>query len=172
MKRGLVFGSLVIVVIIVSFAIGKGFLNKYIFAEAAPNQPIKFSHRVHAGDNNIPCRFCHIYATRSRVSGVPSVQRCMGCHSSIRKDSPEIKKLYSYWEAKKPIPWVKIYDLPDYIYFPHNRHVNGGVKCKECHGDIEKMEKVRKVSYLVMGWCLSCHSKRNGPTDDCWECHI
>ncbi len=161
-----------IIIILVAYFAGNGLVYKYIFAENAPIQPINFSHKIHAGNNKIPCRFCHIYAYRSKVSGVPSVQRCMGCHSVVRKDSAELRKLRTYWEEKKPIPWVKIHDLPDYIYFPHKRHIRKGVKCQECHGDIASMARVERKSRLVMGWCLMCHRTRNGPTTDCWECHI
>lgn len=172
LKRILKAGLLGIVVIVVSVWVGKSFLNKYIFADVGPVQPINFSHRIHTGVNKIPCLYCHIYATRSKVSGAPSVERCMGCHSSIRKDSSEVKKLYGYWQKKQPIKWVKIHDLPDYIYFSHKRHVTKGVDCRECHGDVASMDRVKKVSDVQMGWCLYCHTERNGPTTDCWECHI
>lgn len=154
----------------IALSAGEKVIGAYMLPDPAPVQPINFSHKIHAGDNEIPCRFCHIYASRSRVSGVPSVQRCMGCHASVRTDSPEIKKLHQYWNEQKPIPWVKVYDLPDYIYFPHKRHVRGGVRCQECHGDVQNMARIRQVPQLVMGWCLSCHWQRNGPTD-CWDCH-
>ncbi len=144
---------------------------RFVLIDSAPEQPINFSHKIHAGDNELPCRFCHIYARRSKVSGVPSIERCMGCHKSIRKDRPEVKKLAKYWEKKEPIYWVKVHDLPDYIYFPHKRHIKAGMECQECHGDVKEMAVIRQVSSLDMGWCLACHKDRNGPTD-CWECHV
>lgn len=84
----------------------------------APEQPIHFSHKIHAGENEIHCQYCHLYARRSIVAGVPSVQTCMNCHKLIRKEKPEIQKLLEYWEKKEPIPWVKVYDLPDFVHFP------------------------------------------------------
>src|SRR3990172_6043274 len=83
-------------------------LAEYVISDPAPVQPINFSHKKHATDNEIPCRFCHIYAIKSQVSGVPSVQKCIGCHQSIRRDSPEIQKLYAYWTDREPIPWIKV----------------------------------------------------------------
>lgn len=171
MRRAAVAAIIIIAVALIALSTGWQALAKYVFIDDAPDQPINFSHKKHAGDNQVPCRFCHMYAIKSKVSGVPSVQRCMGCHASIRTDSPEIKKIHKYWNAQEPIPWVKVYDLPDYIYFPHKRHVKGGVKCQECHGEVQNMAKVRRVQHLVMGWCLGCHKERNGPTD-CWECHV
>lgn len=171
MRKAVVAVIIVLAVGVIVFSAGRQALAKYIVTDPAPEQPINFSHKKHAGDNEIPCLFCHIYATKSKVSGVPSVQRCLGCHASIRTDSPEIKKLQQHWDRQEAIPWVKVYDLPDYIYFPHKRHVKGGVKCQECHGDVANMARIRQVTHLVMGWCLECHKKRNGPID-CWECHV
>lgn len=111
-----------------------------------------------------------MYADRSPVAGAPTVKTCMGCHESVGTDKPEIEKLASYWEEKKAIEWFKIYDLPDYVRFPHKRHVRGGVGCEMCHGAVETMEKVEKVSDMTMGWCLDCHKKRN-VTIDCFICH-
>lgn len=182
MQRYIVGAVIAVVAVTLGFTAATNVVNKYIYADSAPEQPINFSHKLHAGDNNIPCRFCHIYAYRSKVSGVPPVQRCMGCHKVERVDSPEIKKIHKYWLEKKPIPWVKVYDLPDYIYFPHKRHVRAGLRCQECHGEVQTMAKITRVRELVMGWCLECHRnrtftgpdniKRSGPKWDCWDCHV
>ena len=181
MKKYLFGGIIVVIGITLGFAVARNIATNYIFSEEAPTQPINFSHKIHAGDNKIACRLCHIYAWRSRVSGVPPVSRCMGCHKSVRVNSPEIRKIQTYWKKKQPIRWIKVYDLPDYIYFPHKRHVRAGLRCQECHGAIEKMAKVKRVVDLNMGWCLDCHrnktfvgadgKKRHGPRWDCWECH-
>lgn len=156
---------------IIAFGIGYG-INELYFSGKDPVQPINFSHKIHAGDNKIPCLYCHVFAERSRVSGVPNVQRCMGCHKVIKTDSPEIQKVAAYWDKQEPIPWVKVHNLPDHVYFPHKRHVRAGVECMNCHGDIASMSRVERVSPLKMGWCLSCHKKRqvNNGTD-CWTCH-
>ncbi len=159
-------------VFFVAFVIGYG-IDAALRTDLDPVQPIKFSHKIHAGTNEIPCQFCHIYAERSRVSGVPNVQRCMGCHKIIKTESPEIKKLTAYWDKREPIPWTKVHNLPDYVYFPHKRHIRAGRKCADCHGDIASMDRVRRVSSLQMGWCLQCHKKydvKNGQA--CWTCHI
>ncbi len=173
MKRLLLVAAMAAIILGGGLGYGYQAVADYVFEDLAPEQPINFSHKIHAGDNEVACRFCHIYANKSKVSGVPSVERCMGCHRSVRTDSPEIQKLHKFWNNQEPVPWVKVYDLPDYIYFPHKRHVKADVACQECHGAVEEMARVRRVPRLVMGWCLGCHKSagRNGPTD-CWECHV
>ena len=157
---------------VITFITGYAAHDRY-FSGKTPVQPIEFSHRIHAGENSIPCLYCHIYAERSRVAGVPNVKRCIGCHSVIKTDSPEIQKLASYWDKEEPIPWVKVHNLPDYVYFPHKRHVAAGVKCQICHGPVESMDRITRVSSLKMGWCLNCHTERNVKNGrDCWTCHI
>ena len=137
---------------------------------SALEQPIAFSHKLHAGEKQIPCQYCHAYARRSLVAGVPSVQACMGCHQLVAVRKPEVRKLAAYWEQRQPIPWIKVHNLPDFVYFSHKRHVRAGVQCQECHGPVETMEEVRQVSSLEMGWCLSCHQQRQAPVD-CVTCH-
>lgn len=147
-------------------------LNITYFSDRSPAQPIAFSHRVHAGDNGIPCLYCHNYAGRSTVAGVPPVQRCVGCHVIIKRDAPEIIKLTDYWNRKTPIPWVKVHNLPDFVYFSHKRHVRAGVECSVCHGDVAGMDVVTRVVTLKMGWCLDCHRQRAVKAgSDCWTCH-
>lgn len=141
-----------------------------LLRKAPPTQPIAFSHKIHAGDYGIPCLYCHIYAKRSIVAGVPSVQTCFNCHKIIGLDKPEILKILDYWGKKEPIPWVKVYDLPDFVYFSHKRHVRKGIVCQTCHGAVQGMERIRRVSSLEMGWCLECHNQ-NGVSRDCAVCH-
>ena len=133
-------------------------------------QPLAFSHRVHAKDNAMPCQLCHTYARRGPVAGIPSVQRCVQCHLVIAPTTPEIVKLMAYWKDKKPIPWVRVYDLPDYVRFTHKRHVLAGVACERCHGDVAHMEAASQAAPLTMGWCLDCHNARKAQTD-CPVCH-
>lgn len=135
-----------------------------------PEQPIAFSHLSHVQEEEIACLYCHIYAERSSVAGVPSVQKCIGCHEMIATEDPEVVKLLDYWDKREPIPWNKVYDLPDFVYFSHRMHLNAEVDCKECHGDVAQMEQVIKVTSLDMGWCLKCHRKENAPID-CMVCH-
>jgi len=134
------------------------------------SQPIAFSHRVHADTNAISCQLCHSDARRSSVAGIPSVQRCVQCHQTIATKQPEVVKLMAYWKAKTPLPWVRVYDLPDYVRFTHKRHVLAGIECQNCHGDVAKMDAAVRTAPLTMGWCLTCHEQRHGPTD-CLTCH-
>ncbi len=136
----------------------------------APVQPIEFSHRVHAGEYEIPCLYCHAGARRSHIAGVPSVERCMGCHKITAADKPEVQELATYWSEKKPIEWVRIHDLEDFVYFSHERHVKNGVDCSECHGEVAGMDRVYKVVSQHMGWCLDCHRTRDASID-CLTCH-
>ncbi len=155
-------------------------------------QPIEFPHDVHAGKMGINCMYCHTYARRSAVSGLPPLQKCIGCHEHIDsvKDKPRIKKLFEYWEAKRPIPWKKIHSLPDFVRFDHERHIQRFYfqqgqpvqeVCAHCHGDVKTMTVAEKVTPLTMGWCVSCHEQdhpenavsaktANGP-NDCSYCH-
>jgi hypothetical protein len=135
------------------------------------DQPIKFSHRIHATDNKIPCEYCHIYARRSEVSGAPPVQICMGCHQFVGAQLKEVQKIKEYWDKKLPIPWVKIHDVPDFVRYPHFRHVRAsnelfpnGIPCQTCHGPIETMDVVQKFdpNFGLMGWCLNCHQQVPG----------
>ncbi len=129
-------------------------------------QPIAFSHRLHAGEKRIDCQYCHTAARRSTSAGLPSVERCMGCHAYIAVRKPEIRKLADFWEKKQPIPWVRVHRLPDYVYFSHKRHVAAGVACQACHGPVQKMEAVYQHASLQMGWCLGCHQQPATPGQD------
>jgi hypothetical protein len=135
-----------------------------------PEQPIAFPHTIHAGTLGLPCTFCHIHVDKSKRAGVPSVEKCMYCHTKIATDRPEIQKLTDYYENKKPIHWNRIHTLPDFVYFSHKRHIKKGLDCSECHGDVASMEVVRKVSSLKMGWCVTCHRAKGAPMD-CAICH-
>jgi len=138
-------------------------------------QPIAFRHDLHAGKNQIPCQYCHYSADRSVDAGIPAVQVCAGCHLAagqplFRRDSTGIKQLVAYWAEQKPIPWVRIYKLPDHAHFPHMRHVKAGLICQDCHGPVETMQAIQKPQELWMGWCVQCHRDRQVRTD-CAVCH-
>jgi mono/diheme cytochrome c family protein len=123
-----------------------------------PKQPIAFSHKLHAGDHKIDCNYCHTSVYKSRNANIPSANICMNCHSQIKKESPEIKKIYAALEKGRPIEWVRIHNLPDLAYFNHSQHTKvGGVECQTCHGPIETMDVVYQYSPLTMGWCINCH---------------
>jgi mono/diheme cytochrome c family protein len=146
-----------------------------------PVQPIFFSHVIHAGSMQIACQYCHAGARRSAVAGIPSVERCMGCHKIVAaQGNPEVQKLQEYWDRKEPIPWIRVFKVPEYVYFTHKQHVQAGLQCQTCHGRIEAMERVAATTgqnlpndllnltgmnvpptALTMGWCVECHRSVN-----------
>jgi hypothetical protein len=128
-----------------------------------PDQPIPFSHKLHAGDNKIACLYCHSAAEKSRHASIPAVGVCMNCHSVVKTDSPYIKKVQQAYRDNKPLEWVRVHELPDFVYFPHKRHVAKGVSCETCHGNVKQMEKIQQVSALTMGWCMECHRGQTTP---------
>ena len=149
-----------------------------------PEQPIKFSHRVHAGENGIGCTACHAYAERAPVAGIPSMARCQGCHKFVKEDpekpavTAEIKALLPILEQGTVIEWTRVHRVPDTVYFTHQRHVLAGVRCQACHGEVEQMDVVRQVAPLTMSWCLGCHKSKQAERPlvlaaltDCWTCH-
>jgi hypothetical protein len=186
----------VIIAVVVGLGLGtalaaRGLSALGIHQGYAPAQPIAFPHKVHAGDNKIACLYCHSAARTSRHAGIPSANVCMNCHSMLEKQTVEIEKLQEAVQEHRPISWVKVHNLPDFVYFNHSQHVLSGVACQKCHGPVEQMDRVQQVSPLTMGWCLSCHrdtvhvptgtlqrvaanlSERPKPTAnlDCAACH-
>ncbi len=162
MSKGLsvVVGVLALVIVGVSLA--------SVFPSASnqgynPEQPIPFSHKLHAGDNKIACQYCHVDVEKSKHASVPALNVCMNCHRVVKTDSPWIQKITEAYENNKPIEWVRIHELPDFVYFPHKRHVAQGVSCHTCHGPIETMDKVYQYGALTMGWCMECHRGRTTP---------
>jgi len=141
-------------------------------------QPIEFPHNRHASKFKINCMYCHTYARRSKVAGIPPVAKCIGCHEHLPsvRNKPRIKKLFAYWKAKKPIPWRKVHDMPDFVYFTHKRHIQRFIfkdgrptqqVCGMCHGDVKTMTVADKLpsKAMTMGWCLSCHRQFQGDSD-------
>lgn len=131
-----------------------------------PDQPIKFSHKVHAGDNKLDCLYCHSNADEGKSAGIPSAGLCMNCHQIVRNGSNsgqfEIAKVVDAYENNKDIEWVRIHNLPDHVFFSHAQHVNVGKReCQECHGDVENMHILKQENDLSMGWCLDCHKETN-----------
>lgn len=137
---------------------------------AGPAQPIAFPHKTHVQVYKIDCQYCHSEARRSEYAGIPSVTRCMGCHKITAADRPEIKKLHDYFNKKAPIPWVRVHKLPEFVHFPHERHIKAGLACQTCHGPVETMTVAEQIAPLTMGWCIECHVQRKGPLD-CMVCH-
>ena len=141
----------------------------------APEQPLQFSHKIHAGDNHIPCLYCHTNAERSRHATVPAESVCMNCHALMAVQTVEIEKLRESVLQQRAIHWVKVHDLPDFVHFDHSRHVRASVACTSCHGPVERMDRIDQRMPLTMGWCLSCHDARGvgerGERTDCVRCH-
>jgi hypothetical protein len=145
-------------------------------------QPIEFPHNIHVKDNGINCMYCHTYARRSKVAGIPPTSKCMGCHKQIATDKPRIQKLTEYWTNKTSPPWKKVHDVPDFVHFTHEKHLKRFVfdrdfpvenvkeVCAFCHGQVENMTVAHKVKPLNMGFCKNCHEANGGP-GDCWKCH-
>lgn len=153
-----------------------------------PNQPIAFSHAIHAGEYEIDCQYCHTGVRDAKSANIPSPNICMNCHVAIKTESPEIQKIFAaidydpetgqYGEETKPIEWVRIHNLPDLAYFNHSQHVEvGGIDCQTCHGPVEEMDVVYQYSTLTMGWCINCHretdvnTKGNAYYDNLVELH-
>ncbi len=156
-----------------------------------PSQPVLFSHKIHAGENEIPCEYCHSFVDVSPNPGIPSLQKCIGCHQHVLgrdedyvtnegqvinyKD--EIAKVREYWERKEPIPWIKVTSMGEYVRFNHKRHIKRGFECQTCHGQVQEMDVVYKAERLNMGFCISCHEKNADNEDhlkvlkDCLTCH-
>ena len=178
-----------------------------------PKQPIAYSHRLHAGELNIDCQYCHYGAESSRHAGIPSASVCMNCHNTVtagfdvvlqerdlaqkegrepnRIVSAELRKLYDALgldeelqptgQPGKPIEWVRVHNIPDFVYFDHRVHVAREIACETCHGPVQSMERVRQFSDLSMGWCVDCHRQNaaavGGPPEehastDCASCHF
>ena len=174
--------SVVGAVLIVNFY----FTDAHLAVGYKPDQPIPFSHRLHAGEMGIDCRYCHVNVEKSPHATVPASSVCMNCHKNVKTDSPALKQLrdsFSKFVEKdkpinlkaggsevntvkiqsvnddylKPIPWIRIHNVGDYAYFDHSAHINANVGCVDCHGRIDEMEKVKQVKPLTMFWCLDCH---------------
>jgi hypothetical protein len=153
----LFFTSIFITCTLVVTAIAIGRSSDY-----APDQPVKFSHKVHVGQNGTDCIYCHSSAPYSKSAGIPPVSVCMNCHLLVRNGTRsgaiEIAKVLSAFDEKKPIEWIKVYNLPDHVFFSHAQHVSaGGISCQKCHGNVEEMHVIKQVADLSMGWCISCH---------------
>jgi hypothetical protein len=193
---------------VVLYASGVHFNLPGIDRGYSPSQPLAFSHRLHAGTLDMRCLYCHSAADESRHAGLPAASVCMNCHRFVHaarppagsaepadpaRVAPELRKLYDAVGfdpetgqydpegGQRPIAWIKVHDLPDFVSFDHSRHVGAGVACQRCHGPIESMDRVTQVSDLTMGWCVNCHRDVNAnrivglegrtPSTDCAACH-
>ena len=179
------FGVLALVVT----ATGAGLYQLTDAELSGPEQPIDFSHALHASALSIECLYCHSGADKSQHAGIPAVSVCLGCHQWIKTgpsegSAEEIAKIAAFAERGESIPWVRIHNLPEHVQFKHRRHVVGGVGCEECHGPVETMNRgwlgpdtsyspsaaFLPAAKLEMGWCMNCHDQKAGP-QDCGTCH-
>jgi hypothetical protein len=161
-----------------------------------PVQPVPYSHALHAGELGLDCRYCHDTVERAAHAALPATEVCMNCHAAIAADSPLLAPVRASHATGMPVAWVRVHDLPDYVYFDHSAHVRRGVGCVECHGRVDRMEVVYQAEPLSMGWCLDCHRRPQGrlrpldqianmdwrpdgstperavrPSEDCSTCH-
>ncbi|WP_298270843.1 cytochrome c3 family protein [Geobacter sp.] len=171
MKKSRFFAGLAVAVGAIFAGLAMMYTLPFDFRDHAPLQPLAFSHKKHAGENRIHCLFCHRFALKSPVAGIPAVADCRACHLFISPNAPEIRKLTGYWERREPIPWVRVYSVPDFVYFPHMMHLRAGLVCTTCHGEVAAMERITRSVSLKMGWCLNCH-RQHRASIDCWTCHI
>lgn len=146
--------------ILVVNAIGFGRSRGY-----SPDQPIKFSHKVHSGQNQTDCNYCHYSARSSKTAGIPPGNVCLNCHFLVRTGTrsgvTEINKVISAYDSGTPVDWIRIYRLPDFVFFSHAQHVTAGeLACEACHGDVKSMDRIYQETDLSMGWCLKCHDTR------------
>ncbi|HLU39194.1 MAG TPA: cytochrome c3 family protein, partial [Planctomycetota bacterium] len=142
---------------LVTFVVGYWFSPRHTDVGYAPEQPVPYSHKLHAGLLGLDCRYCHQNVEGSPHASIPDTNTCMNCHAQVRKDSPNLEVLRQSFENGTPVPWVKVHMLPQYAYFNHEAHVRAGVGCASCHGRVDKMDVVRQVEPLSMSWCLDCH---------------
>lgn len=146
-----------------------------------PEQPIPYSHKLHAGILRIPCLYCHSGALKSRIAAIPPVEKCMNCHKVTKTESAYIKKIAAIYASGEPLKWERVYRLPDYVFFDHRPHVSAGVLCQTCHGEVQTMDVLYQEMSLRMGNCLGCHrdpryalpadSKIQRGPENCNACH-
>jgi hypothetical protein len=122
-----------------------------------PIQPVAYSHKLHAGNLGMDCRYCHNTVDKAAHAAVPSTETCMNCHVRVKGESPKLSMVRESYATGQPVPWIRIHNLPDFVYFNHQAHVTRGVSCVSCHGRIDQMEIVYQAETLSMGWCLDCH---------------
>jgi hypothetical protein len=149
----LAIGGLVYLAVIIGIVFGPG----HSAVGYAPEQPVPYSHAVHAGELGLDCRYCHNTVERRAAAALPAAETCMNCHRSVKTDSEALAPIRDSYERGTPVPWVRVHDLPDFAYFDHSAHLSAGVGCVECHGRVDRMEVVRQDKPLTMGWCLECH---------------
>ncbi|MCP4357098.1 MAG: cytochrome c3 family protein [Chloroflexi bacterium] len=162
-----------LIVLAVAILLAGGFLSQRS-VRAQVDQPFPYSHRSHVSAG-VECLYCHSDATRGPMATIPSMQKCMGCHQSIATEDPGVQQLTELWEHGKTIPWQRVNDQPDFVYFTHQPHLAAGESCETCHGNVSEMDTAQPYVEMDMGWCLDCHEQQ--PAEevphlwDCLVCH-
>ena len=151
---GAVIGGICVVVFLVVYF---GVRNDVADVGYRPQQPVPFSHKLHAGDLKVSCQYCHAGVEESAHSPIPSTQTCMNCHMVVMNESPKLQLVRDSYDKGVPLEWVRIHKMPDYAHFNHSRHIRAQIDCQSCHGPVEQMGVVSQFSSLSMGWCLDCH---------------
>ena len=139
------------------FAVWYWFSPKYTDVGYRPKQPVPYSHKLHAGDMGIDCRYCHNTVEHAATAAIPPTATCMNCHKQVKTTSARLQMVRDSYDTGEPIPWVRVHQLPDYAYFAHSPHIAAGVGCASCHGRVDRMVVVEMDQPLSMGWCLDCH---------------
>lgn len=152
------------ILVVVALAAGLGWLGYYVAASpivtdvgVVKQQPVPYSHQLHVGQLGLDCRYCHTSVETSNTASIPPTSTCMGCHAQVATDSPALQLVRDSLQNNKPIEWVRVHNLPDYVYFNHAIHVKQGVGCETCHGRVDQMDTVVKTQTMQMNWCLDCH---------------
>ena len=160
----LFFGSLIFTAILLARSSYVTRAHEYV------EQPVQFSHRHHVKDDGIDCRYCHTSVETSSFAGIPPTKTCMNCHSQIWAQAPILEPIRASFREDRPVRWIRVHDLPDFVYFNHSIHVKKGVGCETCHGRIDEMPLTLQENTLQMDWCINCHRERQVRTD-CFVCH-
>ena len=155
----IVIGGFFLVLSVVVYLLTNNKISLFYNEGYKPDQPLPFSHKLHAGQYKIDCLYCHAGVEVSSHSSIPSLEVCMNCHRVVKTDSPWIQKLQEAYVEGKSIPWEKVHLLPDFVKFSHYPHILAGKECRTCHGPVEEMEKVYQFKSLSMGFCVNCHRK-------------
>jgi hypothetical protein len=164
---GLLGGLSALVYVLVNNKVVIGYNQGY-----QPDQPIPFSHKLHAGQYKMDCKYCHTGTETTRHASIPSLNICMNCHLVVKTDSPHIQRLTEAYNSGKSVAWEKVHLLPDHVKFNHAAHIKAGKDCTTCHGDVKEMEKVKQNASLAMGWCVNCHRQpENKAPLNCSTCH-
>jgi hypothetical protein len=154
-RWALVGGALFVGLLIVALPIYARTVNQAVGVPVA--QPVEFPHNLHTAQLGIDCRYCHTSVEVAANANVPATETCMTCHSQIRVGDPRLAVVAESWESGVPIAWNRVHDVPDYVFFNHSAHINNGVGCSTCHGQVDQMTEIWKNESLTMGWCLECH---------------